>query len=114
MDQAVGQVTGWLFTGFWVVFAAAVVVRLVLAFRRRRRGSSLRDSVLRPMLGAGTVAVLPIQDPRSTEHLAQVHGGAEQRTEISLVEPWPDEPRDESEELPEEPSQDPYRGQSPE
>lgn len=60
MDHLVGL----LFVGFWVALCAAVVVRLVLALRRRRRGSSLQDSVLRPVVSTGTLSVWPVRDPR--------------------------------------------------
>lgn len=86
------HVVGWLFLGFWVVLGVAIVVRLVLALRRRRRGSSLRDSVLRPVLAAGTAGVLPTLDTRTTEHLEHAHGGAGHHVGTSLVEPWPGEP----------------------
>ncbi|PRZ15641.1 hypothetical protein [Nesterenkonia sandarakina] len=91
------HVVGWLFLGFWVVLGVAIVVRLVLALRRRRRGSSLRDSVLRPVLAAGTAGVLPTLDTRTTEHLEHAHGGAGHHVGTSLVEPWPGEPEELSE-----------------
>lgn len=83
-----------LLLGFGLVFFVAVTVRLVLALRRRRPGSSLRDSVLRPLLGASTISVLPSLDTRTTEHLNH-QGPAHQPAEVSLEEPWSDERPDE-------------------
>ncbi|MGJ9424863.1 hypothetical protein ACHABX_03345 [Nesterenkonia halotolerans] len=82
-----------LVLGFGLVLFAGVTVRLVLALRRRRPGSSLRDSVLRPLLGASAVSVLPTLDTRTTEHLNH-HGPAHHPAGTSLEEPWPDARRD--------------------
>ncbi len=86
-----------LVLGFGLVFFVAVAVRLVLALRRRRPGSSLHDSVLRPLLGAGTAGVWPTLDPRTTEHLNH-HGAAHHPAEISLEEPGAEEGQSDSRE----------------
>ncbi len=57
--------TTMLVLGFGLVLFAGVTVRLVLALRRRRPGSSLRDSVLRPLLGASAVSVLLAAPPNT-------------------------------------------------
>ncbi|MCH8564592.1 hypothetical protein LTH96_02400 [Nesterenkonia sp. LB17] len=75
------HVVGWLFLAFWVVLGGAVVVRLVLALRQRRRGSSLQESVLRPVLRTGTAGVWPTLDARAGEHPEDVPEGAEPRNE---------------------------------
>ncbi len=81
-----------LVLGFGLVFFVAVSVRLVLALRRRRPGSSLRDSVLRPVLGASAISALPSLDTRTTEYLNH-HGPAHHPAEISLEEPRVEQPR---------------------
>ncbi|GAA1137413.1 hypothetical protein [Nesterenkonia lutea] len=89
MDHFIGV----LFIGFWVVFCAAIVIRLVLALRRRRPGDSLRDSVLRPVLGAAALgSVFSGLDRRSSERVAETHRDA-QDPGISLEEPWPERDR---------------------